>query len=290
MLRAAVADCLTAGVEVFTTLDLRAPAQCEATGVTPIGSGTCLAAVFDQLAREADATLVIAPETGGVLTQWAQRLASLDARSLGCDVASIRLCGDKRRLAAHLQGEGIATPPLIEPRMPEIVDFPVVVKPVDGAGCEQTFVCRSWREWRAVRSTEDPDVIVQRCFHWPCGISVGVCLQVKSHDVVPLICRRQRIGAYGDGPLQLVYEGGETLENPPLVDRAVSLARRAVAAVPGLRGIVGVDVVLGPEASSDVVIEINPRMTLSYAAADPTLRQRWIAGCLGQSLEAPDRA
>ena len=41
----------------------------------------------------------------------------------------------------------------------------------------------------------------------------------------------------------------------------MTLARRAVEALAGLRGYVGVDVVLG---DNDQVIEINPRLTTSY--------------------------
>lgn len=57
------------------------------------------------------------------------------------------------------------------------------------------------------------------------------------------------------------YRGGELPLAPPLGDRAVVLAERAIGCVPGLRGYVGVDVVLGEQ---DVAVEINPRLTTSY--------------------------
>ena len=56
--------------------------------------------------------------------------------------------------------------------------------------------------------------------------------------------------------------GGQTPLPPPLAERAVRIARRGIAAVDGLAGYVGVDVVLGE--ASEVVIEINPRLTTSY--------------------------
>jgi predicted ATP-grasp superfamily ATP-dependent carboligase len=46
-----------------------------------------------------------------------------------------------------------------------------------------------------------------------------------------------------------------------LDQRARDLAWRAISAVPGLSGYVGVDLVLG---ETDVAIEINPRLTTSY--------------------------
>jgi predicted ATP-grasp superfamily ATP-dependent carboligase len=62
------------------------------------------------------------------------------------------------------------------------------------------------------------------------------------------------------------YRGGTVPLLPDPGARAEHLARRAVETVPGLRGYVGVDLVLGPavDGSADRVIEINPRPTTSY--------------------------
>jgi predicted ATP-grasp superfamily ATP-dependent carboligase len=62
------------------------------------------------------------------------------------------------------------------------------------------------------------------------------------------------------------YEGGSLPLTGPLGARAQRLAERAVRAVPGLLGFVGVDLILGhaDDGSGDAVIEINPRLTTSY--------------------------
>jgi predicted ATP-grasp superfamily ATP-dependent carboligase len=60
------------------------------------------------------------------------------------------------------------------------------------------------------------------------------------------------------------YLGGAAPLSSPWRQRAESLGRRAVEAVPGLRGYVGVDLVLGEDEGGDRVIEINPRLTTSY--------------------------
>jgi tyramine---L-glutamate ligase len=68
----------------------------------------------------------------------------------------------------------------------------------------------------------------------------------------------------GDG--SFAYRGGEAPLPAPFRERARELAAAAVAAVPGLRGYVGVDLVLGDakDGSGDRVIEVNPRLTTSY--------------------------
>jgi predicted ATP-grasp superfamily ATP-dependent carboligase len=64
----------------------------------------------------------------------------------------------------------------------------------------------------------------------------------------------------------LVYRGGRLPLNPELHAAAADLAGRAVEAVPGLRGYVGVDLLLlnHPPGRIGLVIEINPRLTTSY--------------------------
>ena len=72
--------------------------------------------------------------------------------------------------------------------------------------------------------------------------------------------------------------------------RAIRLARRAIGAVPGLAGFVGVDLILGRECGCpiDTVVEINPRLTTSYvglrALARENLAERWLEAMLGQPV------
>jgi predicted ATP-grasp superfamily ATP-dependent carboligase len=60
------------------------------------------------------------------------------------------------------------------------------------------------------------------------------------------------------------YLGGELPLSPELAECARRLAARALDSIDGLRGYVGVDVVLGDTAAGDVAIEVNPRLTTSY--------------------------
>ena len=83
----------------------------------------------------------------------------------------------------------------------------------------------------------------------------------------------------------LRYEGGRLPLRCALAERAAALAVRAVRTVDGLRGFVGVDVVLGERTGDDMVIEINPRLTLSYVALVRGCEPRVAAALLDDRIE-----
>lgn len=279
MLAAIACDLGAAGIEAIVMLD-RGAAD------TPVGDGTPsgrtlplrsalraggarvhflepdadVATCFDRHATGSDATLVIAPESGGLLEHWAGRLARDGIRSLGCGPAAIALCADKLHLAAHLSAADVPAVPAV-PWAGEIPGtLPVVVKPRRGAGCEDTWLCPCPEA--LPRADMDPAAwIVQP---YAAGAPASVSLIVDDDAIRPLAAGAQIIAAEPREPRRLRYHGGRI----PLADeparRAVRLATRAVATLPDPRGFVGVDLVLGDGPDADRVIEINARLTMSY--------------------------
>jgi len=79
------------------------------------------------------------------------------------------------------------------------------------------------------------------------------------------------------------YRGGTTPLDHPLADRAGEEAVRVCEAIPGLRGYIGVDLVL--TKSEAVVIEVNPRLTTAYlgvrSALDKNVAAMALAACAG---------
>ena len=73
------------------------------------------------------------------------------------------------------------------------------------------------------------------------------------------------------GRARLSYRGGRVPFDHPLRPLAFWRAEEVVRAIPGLKGYVGIDMVLTD--CDAVVIEVNPRVTTSYVGIRKVLRQ-----------------
>lgn len=175
MLRAAALDLArVADGRVVTTWDARLePPDLPGVDVLRAEGAADEARLFRLLALECDATLAIAPETGGLLAARRRLLESLGAPALLSTVEAIELTADKLRLARHLANRGIPTIPTlplsdklritsdefrIEDAGEEFSSLvtrrsspSVVVKPRDGAGALNTFVVSGSDELDRVR-------------------------------------------------------------------------------------------------------------------------------------------
>jgi predicted ATP-grasp superfamily ATP-dependent carboligase len=205
-----------------------------------------------------DAAWPTAPESGGMLEQLAR--ATLDARRtlLGCRPEGIALAASKRATAELLRERGVEVVPtyaLPDPIPP--LPGPWVVKPDDGAGCEDTIVVES-SAVAAARLAADPARLVAQ--PWIPGDAVSLSLLCAHGAGRVLACNRQEIFVL-DGHVSLRAIGVNAVrDDDGLLSRA---AERIARAVPGLWGYVGVDLLLTDHGP--VVLEINPRLTTSYA-------------------------
>ena len=219
---------------------------------------------FNYLASIFDATLVIAPETDQHLSWRLFRAVEAGAKCLlNSSVAATSVAADKHQLAGVWLQAGVPTPAVLPFDSPP--DFPHVVKHRFGAGSAEVWLIRCADDWIALSKLGGLDGLTEDKFllqPYVPGVAASVAFLVGPNCVVPLLPGYQRLS--GDG--RFTYLGGEIPLPDGLTLRAVNLARRAIDAVPGLAGYVGVDLVLGDAAdgSADYAIEINPRLTTSY--------------------------
>jgi tyramine---L-glutamate ligase len=240
---------------------------------------------FERLAEEADATILIAPEFDGILLKAAQRVASCSGRLLSPSVEFVKVAGDKQRTGEALYDAGVPVPEavVLEPEDPLPAEFryPAVIKPVDGAGSQNTQLLASPHD------TPSPYAWRRRLEQYKPGLAASVALLCGPAGRVPLVPCKQRISEDG----RLRYLGGELPLSAGLAERAVALADRALAALPATSGYVGVDLVLGrdPRGSEDFVIEVNPRLTTSYVglrvATETNLAEAMWRVAQGESIQ-----
>jgi predicted ATP-grasp superfamily ATP-dependent carboligase len=213
-----------------------------------------------RLAAEADASILIAPEFDNILFETATRVEAGGGRLLSPSSEFIRIAGNKQRTCEVLATAGVPVPvgSVLEPEdsLPGVFAYPAVLKPIDGAGSQDTYI---------VNGPHDSPP----AYAWPRrleafvpGMAASVAFLCGSGNRIPLPACQQRISSDG----RMRYLGGELPLAKGLAERAMELADRALAALPATTGYIGVDLVLGrePDGSGDVVIEVNPRLTTSY--------------------------
>lgn len=282
-------------LEIVTTLDTRLGRELAADLETWPGEAQIKRVnskdgeLFDRLTRECDATLVIAPEFDGYLLDLSERVLKSGGQLLGSGPQAITIAADKLRLGAHLEARGVATPATsaVETQRPTH-NPPWVIKPRFGAGCGHTYRVTDETELddilMTIRQTGGPRELIASEF---CpGIDASVSFLLGGQEIRSLAPGLQHVQVDKRG--RLTYQGGEVpLSSPVLARRALKIGLRAVESLPGLRGFVGVDLILADDplsenSSRDRVIEINPRVTSSYPllkAMEPerNLMREWLS-------------
>lgn len=249
---------VTVLVDASRAMQLPAAAQ-----TLPVEPGAEIATLV-AAACAADWTVVVAPESDGILAARVAAARSAGARVLAPSDAFIAIASDKQRTIDALAAAGVPVPAgrslaAGEPP-PGVFHLPAVRKSRNGAGGDGLEIIRRHAAAVAPQAT--------RLEAYAPGMPVGVsCLCGPAGiDVLPPM--RQRFSG-GDRPR---YQGSDLLAGEALVSRAELLARRAVRAVTrasagdGPLGWVGVDMILGlrDDGRQDRVLEVNPRLTTSF--------------------------
>jgi predicted ATP-grasp superfamily ATP-dependent carboligase len=285
------------GVEVVTTCDRRVPLPGDAAALV-VATAEEERAEFERLCRSCDATYVIAPELEKELVARCHTAARLNPRPLNCAVAAVSLCSDKLALWERLRDAGIPTIETWEidasRTLAQVADrnaglFPCVIKPRFGAGSQATFLCRTFEELARRSGGFDPrrpesQAIVQP-YRAGRALSVAAIVNPATGEPAHLFpVAEQRLA--DDGTFR--YLGGRipAVGMQGATARLEELVRRTCAAVQGLRGYVGFDLLLSDDGSPRLV-EINPRLTTSYVGYRRLARQNLAAFLLDPSSRRP---
>ena len=257
MLEALASDLALAGVTATVMVDDRIPVLPPAAELIRVGPADDMRSLVARAAKGCERVCVIAPESDGVLQDWLSWLESLGVTTLNAQAQAAALCADKLAATAWLRAAGVPVPDTTEATLAHALRSDWVLKPRMGAGCERT---RRMPRGAVVTEDEAVGLIAQR--YMP-GTPCSASFIIKDGVPTPLLAGRQLIETDPAGHMS--YAGGEMPLPGPLHERAIRLAERAVLALPGLAGFVGVDLILGDgEPTGDCVIEVNARLTMSY--------------------------
>jgi predicted ATP-grasp superfamily ATP-dependent carboligase len=272
-------------VRVFLTRDPRLadePGPWEIVTIADVDNSRQL----ESLARSADFTVLIAPETGGVLADLTRTLEGAGARLLGSSPEAVAQATDKAAIARRLLAAGVDTPPtrafVPAQGLPPDIVYPAVIKPVDGAGSMDTFyLSHAQRMPDLARSI--PLAVIQPFVP---GSPMSASFLVDQSSRPWLLCCGSQHMKLEDG--RFAYHGG-TL--PIDCAGAREQLEPAVKAIAGLRGFVGVDFLWDEARRHATILEINPRPTTSCVGLCQLLpagllASAWLAACGSSGLDA----
>jgi len=274
MVRALARDLAEAGAAVTTLRDRRLPDPSLPARIRWVGSRAERDRAWDRGVDKAEAVLPVAPERGGLLEGLGRAVRRRGRRLLGCHPDAVRIATGKGATSARLAAAGlpaVATRPAsrLSPGEPG----PWVVKPDDGVGCEDLrLVNGPWRGLPRELSAGPSEPVVQALVR---GEPVSLSLLCAGGRSRLLSVNRQWMARDGEG---LRFQGC-TVNTRPDDGALARLGQAVAAALPGLWGWVGVDLVLASRGPR--ILEVNPRPTTSYAGLRDALGSppgTWLLG------------
>ncbi len=142
---------------------------------------------------------------------------------------------------------------------------PKVVKPADGVSCSGVKVVDSYNEFMVAQDqlkilTKLPYFILQ---DYVSGVNVSVSLLSSGDSAFPLSLNFQDVQLNSG---EINYNGGKVPIEHELSEIAMETAKNAVESIDGLKGYVGVDMILDKERDKVCIVEINSRLTTPYVA------------------------
>jgi predicted ATP-grasp superfamily ATP-dependent carboligase len=212
----------------------------------------------------ADAIWPVAPESDGVLERVCRFATACGTPVLASTPEAIKVGASKTATADILARHGIAVVPAYRTPVEVPAEYEaLVIKPDDGAGCVETLLLgrASASAWWARHGS--PRFVVQP---YVAGEALSLSLLCAAGAAEIISCNTQRVRAV-DGNFE--FRGVVVNAYPAGRQTYRRLASAIAKAIPGLWGYVGIDLI--ETCKGPVVVEINPRVTTSYAGLTQAL-------------------
>jgi predicted ATP-grasp superfamily ATP-dependent carboligase len=274
MLRGLTADFKAADHNVTVLLDSRLAQlkqHLNADNILQVNSK--ITQIIQEASTALDGAFVVAPESDQILKSIVEQTKKLGIISLNCQPSAITQASDKAQLPKRIKALGLNSPETFQFKVSNIdqilqfietnLTFPIILKPVNGAGCSGVTLAQNSQEVAALITniyTANPNasIIIQQFIE---GISCSVSLLSAGSNVLPISLNLQNVTLAPFGA-ESSYNGGIVPYDTPTKTNAYAVAKKVIESFEGLQGYVGVDLIISE--NKIFVIEVNPRLTTSY--------------------------
>jgi predicted ATP-grasp superfamily ATP-dependent carboligase len=243
-----------------------APAEA---GLKPVwvGAGADFAALWQAQLCACDALWPIAPETGGILENLCLEAEQAGKLLLSSPAAAVRLAADKLACLRRLEAYGLPVVPSVSWQAgeapPQVLagSLRYVIKPRDGVGCAGICISDDPAGFEPGEAAQE--WIMQPLIE---GEALSLSLLCAQGEARLLSVNRQWIAQTETG---FFLQGCEVNALADTGGVWSALGAAIAHAAPELWGYVGVDLLLSTEGPR--ILEINPRLTTSYAGLHAAL-------------------
>lgn len=231
------------------------------TEVVPVAQTDDIQQILTDLIPQAGLVWLIAPESDGILEGLARLVTAQQKILLLSQPETLAICANKLSTYRCLLANGIPAVETLSLAGLHQAPFPAcVIKPIDGVGCEGSLIVDDPAYYPAAIANllNRESLLVQ-------PLQVGQVLSLsclfKQGRGWLLCCNRQLVEVR-----QNRFSLRSCLVNAahPQLALYQELVDRVAAAMPGLWGYIGIDIIETPD-QGPLVLEINPRLTTSYA-------------------------
>jgi predicted ATP-grasp superfamily ATP-dependent carboligase len=278
MLRSLISDFKRAGHNITTLIDSRLATfnpPLEADKIISISSPNNFEKSLKKALKLSDAAYFVAPESDQSLQRLVKEAEDVDKTTLNCQVSAINTTANKTTTYEALRKVGVSFPETLTFSLNESaqqvgqrigdLSFPLIFKPLTGVSCQGISMVNNENEIKMAinkikAESSNEFFLIQKLV---AGVAASASLISTGVEAAPITLNEQLLTLESSSSqLSSAYYGGVVPLQHMIEKTALQTAKKAVEAFGGLKGYVGVDMVLTREGP--VVMEINPRLTTSY--------------------------
>jgi predicted ATP-grasp superfamily ATP-dependent carboligase len=251
------------GLEVTVMLDCRLGDSVGGTSINTviIRPEHDITEEFARLVKQSELVWPIAPEFDSILQNLCQTVESSGKTLLTSPATAVAIAGNKFKTYELLNRNHIASVPtrMFKNEYPLFLDTlraggEWMIKPVDGAGCADSYVITNRQDFERMAVKKDQYVIQPHLQGAKTSLS---CL--FKQGLGWLVCANLQRFEFIDRQYRLAEI---VVNHHPDLGEYGQLIDKIALALPGLWGYVGIDLIESP--GSTWVLEINPRLTTSF--------------------------